>query len=276
MVFYIIHNSNLIFTIINYYSSACPVGFFSLDGSNVCTACAIGSYSDNIGSTICSTCPSGTTTALIGSINVDACQSPTTSFAMGLVGFFVAIALVTVNILASRFQITAFVRRIRIVDPIADTCKKLMGNLDSIKRAMFIHKFELMKQEESAALALPNHLRTLRNLGKIGLMVIVMLLMTMIIMMLLFGQYLLRIFYQTFVLWRGLRFDFTLNSDFSAIMNSVLLEITKVIDVPYISSLLLVFYPMIVVLEKLASFHLNLNTVNVSNKTIYIIRSAVY
>jgi len=142
-----------------------------------------------------------------------------------------------------------------------------MGSLDSIKRAMFIQKIKFMKEEEAAALSLPNHLRTLRNLGKVLVMVIAMTLMTMIIMMLFFGHYLLRIFYHTFVLWRGLRFDFSLNSNFAAIMNSVLKQLTIVIDVPYINALLLVFYPITIVLEKLATFHLNLNTVNVSDKT---------
>ena len=199
---------------------------------------------------------------------MDACQSPATSFALGLVGVFVATVLVTINIFASRYQTMAFARRIRIVDPIAYTCKTLMSNLDNIKRAMFNHKLKDMEEENNAILQLPNHLRTLRNLFKLIVTILVMLSMTMLIMILLFGQYLLQMFYQTFVLWRGLRFDFSLNSDFAAIMNSVLLEISVVIDVPYINTLLLVFYPIIALLTKLSTIHLNLNSVNVSDNTI--------
>ena len=181
-----------------------------------------------------------------------------------MVGIFVVIFLVTVNILASRYQITAFVRRIRIVDPIAYTCKRLMINIDKIKIAMFIHKLKDIEEDDVAVLKLSSHFRTLRNLLKLTVIALFMLVITMLIMMLFFGQYLLLMFYQTFVLWRGLRFDFSLNNDFATIMNSVLAEIVVVIDVPYISALLLVFYPMTALLATLSSFHLDLNSVNVS------------
>ena len=235
-----------------------------MEGSSSCIACPIGSYSDVVGSTSCSTCPAGRTTALTAAVSVDACQSPTTSFAMGLVGTFVGIVLATMNIFASRYQIIAFVRRIRIVDPISYTCKRLMCSIDKIKQAMFTHKQKAMDEEQSVVLLLPNHLRTLRNLCKLIFMGLGMLSMTLLLMMICFGRYLLQIFYHTFVLWRGLRFDFSLNSDFAAIMNSVLSEISVVVDVPYISTLLLVFYPITVLLAKLSSIHLNLNSVNVS------------
>lgn len=182
-----------------------------------------------------------------------------------MVGIFVAVVLINVNILASSFQITAFVRRIRIVDPIATTCKKLMVHLDAIKQAMFKRRLFDMKKDDTAILQLPNHFRTLRNMFKLLIIILFMLFMIMITVMLFFGQYLVRMFYHTFVLWRGLRFDFELNSDFAAIINSVLIEIALVIDVPYISSLLLVFYPMIALFVALSSFHLNLDSVNVSH-----------
>ena len=232
----------------------------------MCTACPIGFYSDIVGSASCSICPAGRTTALTASTSVETCQSPTTSFGLGLVGIFIAVVLITVNILASSFQITAFVRRTRIVDPIASTCKKLMVHLDTIKRAMFKHKLNDTKEGDATVLQLSNHFRTLRNMIKLLIIMISMSFMTMITMMLFFGQYIVRMFYHTFVLWRGLRFDFELNSDFAAIMNSVLIEIALVINVPYISSLLLVFFPMTALFVALSSFHLNLNSVNVNHE----------
>ena len=168
------------------------------------------------------------------------------------------------NVIFSRFHVTSFLRRIRIVDPIALTCKSLMSKLDSIKRAMFIHKITFMEEEEAANLALTPHMRTLRNLGKMILMLIVTVLITMILMMLLCGSYVAHMFYQTFFLWRGLRFDFNLNADFLSIMRSVLDQIAAVIVVPFIKDILLVFYPFMYILAKLSNIHLNLESVNVS------------
>ena len=241
----------------------CAIGYFSNEGTNECEACPIGFYSDITGATICSACPAGRTTALTASISAASCQSPATSFAFGIVGLFVAIIMI-VNVISSRFHITSFLRRIRIVDPICRTCNTLMTKLDNIKRAMFIHKFKMMKDEEEALLLYPNHLRTLHNVGKMFLIMMAMLLLLVTLMMIFFGQYLLRIFYQTFVLWRGLRFNFSLNPDFLNILNSVLDVLAAVIDVPFIDKILLVFYPIIMLLAKLSTFHLNLSSVNVS------------
>lgn len=168
------------------------------------------------------------------------------------------------NVIFSRFHVTAFLRRIRIVDPIALTCKSLKNKIDSIKRAMFIHKIKFMIEEEAGNLILTPHIRTLRNLGKMIMMLTVTFVITVILMMLFCGRYVVHIFYQTFFLWRGLRFDFNLNSNFLDIMRRVLDQVAIVIDVPFIDDILKVFYPFMYILDKLSAIHLNLDSINVS------------
>lgn len=60
--------------------SPCPPGRYSTEGSAVCLACPVGTFSLSVGATSCTSCPDPRTYSAAGSATVESCKCPAGSF----------------------------------------------------------------------------------------------------------------------------------------------------------------------------------------------------
>lgn len=182
----------------------CPIGSFaSLTGQTNCTLCPISFYAEGLGTVNCDSCPPGLITPFLGSTVATACLSPVPNFTFGIFALVTAFFM-TVYFYMSHFHNTSFMRKNRVVNLILANASQLFraaSKLKSILIASTRHAHEDDdKENQSCAIKTA---RVLQFLAFI-LMCIITICIQIPLMYLIF---IARIFYTSFILWRGLQFD---------------------------------------------------------------------
>jgi hypothetical protein len=226
---------------------ACPRGTYSDHASDTCQQCAINFYNPTEGQGICTPCPPGYNTAGTGSTSVIQCVSPVPNFTFGTLSLMLVIIIFVWYIVLAKFYKVSFERKVNSVLPNIKKCKELI--------------FYQAEQHRNRILKKANERITRSSTVKLLIFFTCAVIFCFLSIV---GSYIFlayHVFFTALILWRGLRFDFQLDSVL-ALMANGLADIAKAIEIPNFMKYALL--PFFYLFDALASLHLNLSSVQVT------------
>ena len=183
----------------------CPLGSFStLTASSNCTLCPISFYAAELGSVSCSSCPPGLITPFLGSTLASACLSPVPNFTFGIFALITAF-LMAVYFYLSHFHNTSFMRKERVVNFLLVNASQLFRAASKLK-TILITSIRHSDTHENDADYNGCFVKTIRVLQFL-VFLLVCTIAVCIQIPLMYLIFIARIFYTSFILWRGLQFD---------------------------------------------------------------------
>jgi hypothetical protein len=230
--------------------SSCSIGTFSLAGqANACTKCPLRTYNPLIEQSECLSCPAGRITSAAGSAALSDCVSPIPNFTIGFFSLFFAVILFSTYVIHGRFRRLSDKRKESTVMPLTERCKELIEYFNN----------EINEIDKTS--------KTLQKRDKPLIIVIGFILLSIFIIItcVIFAYISLiyQVFFTSLILFRGLHLSFPSLLPILALMTEGLKDLAAYIhcpiDIGYYAA-----FPFLAFFEMLASFNINLSTVNVT------------
>jgi hypothetical protein len=226
----------------------CQSGFFANAETNTCELCPVSFYSRDSGQTRCTPCPAGRATATLGSTNVDQCISPVPNFTLGFLSLFLVVMIFSWYIVFGKFQRVSFERKMKIVTPNIEECKKVLLSEEEFH---YQHLIDVQDKKDQQTIPL--------KFSSFVVLSVVLIIGSVFIGFVFFTY---QVFFTSLILWRGLQADLNLSPILTLIAEG-LKDITEYISLP-VNLFYFVALPFLFLFEKLAAINLNLSSVNVT------------
>jgi hypothetical protein len=185
--------------------TACPAGYYTED-RKVCKPCQIAFYNPTEGQGACIPCPGGRSTAVQAATLLDQCLSPLPNMIFGIMSLTLVVVVFSWYIVMGKFHRASFERKVKTVLPNVERCKELIYYQE------IEHQLHLIEQRSKQENRPP--MTVLRKLlifvGGTSVLVV-------IFMMINYTIIFYRISYAALILYRGLRFNFHLESIFTTL-----------------------------------------------------------
>jgi hypothetical protein len=192
--------------------------------------------------------------SIVGSITSTNCISPASNFAIGFVGVLLCFLAMSPYFIGNRLRRVAFLRRERLVKQSLVLFSFLYETLKILEKA----SLEITYINQKARLASTNYSR---SFFKSCLFFICAVLLSMIFVIYTLFFSLTTIIFKSMIVWRGYRNILYFNvSEFYDIIQAFIRNIGLAVKFP---QLLLIFYPVLVVLDFIANININYSAVNV-------------
>jgi hypothetical protein len=230
--------------------SACPPGYYTEDNT-VCKPCQIAFYNPSEGQGACIPCPGGRSTAVQAATLLDQCLSPLPNMIFGIMSLSLVVVVFSWYIVMGKFHRASFERKVKTVLPNVERCKELIYYQEIEHQ---LHLIEQRKKQENRP-----PMTVLRKLlifvGGTSILVV-------IFMMINYTIIFYRISYTALILYRGLRFNFHLESIFTT-LERAFKDISFSLRLPD-NMLYALGYPFIGFFDWIQSLNISMDSVSVT------------